>query len=115
MEITDGCILYKIINMKLIQSAAIGVCLFASISVQAQQTSNDTTTKLTSPAEKNKEVLKSESKKKEYKSKEWQQGNEVINDTANRAGEKPKLRMRHKPGRQPGTPPPPPPPPPPKD
>ncbi len=98
--------------MKLIQSAAIGVCLFSSISIKAQQTSNDTTTKFTPPViEKNEDsVSKSESKKKEYKSKEWRQGNEVITEEKNGTPDKPKLRMQKKAGKQHAVPHPPPPP-----
>lgn len=86
--------------MKLIQSAAIGVCLFTSIFVQAQQTNKDS-------------VQKSESKKEEYKSKEWHQGNEVMTDTTKRSGEKSSdwrvgKRVRKS---RPAPPPPPPPPP----
>lgn len=96
--------------MKLIQNAAIGVCLLASISVQAQQSSNDTTTHFTPPVivKDQDQVSKSESKKKEYKSKEWKQGDEVMTDTTKGAGEKFRPRM-NKNGKKRLAPPPPPP------
>lgn len=100
--------------MKLIQNAAMGVCLLTSISLHAQ-TSNDTTTKFTPPVIVKDEdtVSKSESKKKEYKSKEWRQGMEVINDTTKGAADKPKTGMQKnmKKLRRPTPPPPPPAPP----
>ena len=93
--------------MKLIQTGVIGACLFASIAVHAQ-TSDDTTTRFTPPViEKDKEpASKGEKKKHEYKSKEWRQGNDVVNDSA-AMPEKPKLRMQRKSGKRPGAPPPP--------
>jgi hypothetical protein len=96
--------------MKLIQNAALGVCLFTSIAVQAQQSSNDTTTKFTPPvivkdADK---VSKSESKKKEYESKQWHQGMEVMPDEKNKAADRSALRMHKKTGKQQAPPPPPP-------
>src|SRR3954453_23740801 len=98
--------------MKLIQSTAIGVCVFLSISsAQAQQTGDDTTTKFTPPAIEKDSVQKSENKKEAYKSKEWQQGNEVITDTSKRSAEKPKFRTGKSAGKSAGVPPPPPPPP----
>ncbi|WP_018612699.1 hypothetical protein [Segetibacter koreensis] len=87
--------------MKLLQNAAIGVCLFTSITVQAQETSPT--------VEKNKDtILQSESKEKEYKSKEWKQGNEAITDTTTISDEKRTLHMKKKGNKQPATPPPPP-------
>ncbi len=97
--------------MKIIQSAVIGVCLFTSIAVKAQQT-DDTTTKFTPPViVKDKEpVSKGEKKKEEYKSKEWHQGIEAMTDTTNGAADKPKTGMQKnmKKLRRPTPPPPPP-------
>ncbi len=99
--------------MKLINNAAIGVCLFVSISAKAQQTDNDTTTKFTPPViVKDKDsVQKSENKKEEYKSEEWRQGEEITDTThksspkhRSDAGKKTKKRV-------PPSPAPPPPPP----
>lgn len=97
--------------MKPIQSAAIGVCLFISISsAQAQQTSDDTTTKFTPPVIVKDSVQKSESKKEEYKSKQWKQGDEVITDTSKASGAKPKFGTGKNARKSRGVPPPPPPP-----
>ncbi len=98
--------------MKLLNNAVIGVCLFVSISAEAQQPDNDTTTKFTPPViVKDQDIIqKSERDKKEYKSKEWRQGNEVITDTVNGAADKHKSGLRKKTKKR--VPPPPPPPPP---
>lgn len=71
--------------MKLINKAAIVVCLFVSVSAEAQ-TNGDTATHFTPPViVKDKDsVQKSENKKEEYKSKEWHQGIEIT-DTVNRS------------------------------
>ena len=99
--------------MKLIQSTAIGVCVFLSISsARAQQTGNDTTTKFTPPVIEKDSVQKSENKKEAYKSKEWQQGNEVVTDTSKTSAQKPKFSTGKSAGKSRGVPPPPPPPPP---
>lgn len=95
--------------MKLVTQATIGVCLFVSVSAKAQST-GDTADKFTPAviAKDKDSVQKSENKKEEYRSKEWQQG-DVVTDTVNRslpkrgAGADKKLKR--------GTPPPPPPPP----
>lgn len=94
--------------MKLINNAAIGVCLFVSISAQAQQTDSDTTTQFTPPEIiKDKDsVQKSEDKKEEYKSEEWRQGTEIT-DTTNRSTHKPKSGTK-KTKRRVAPPPPPP-------
>lgn len=99
--------------MKLIQSAAIGVCLFASTALDAQETSNDTATKFTPPViVKDKDTLsKSETKKEEYKSKEWKQGNVMATDDINGSGRKSKSGAGKKTKKEPVPPPPPPPPP----
>ncbi len=100
--------------MKILQSAAIGVCLFTSTALNAQQTSSDTATKFTPPViVKDKDsVAKSETRKEEYKSKEWKQGNEMMTDDRNGTAEKPKAGTGKKAKKHPVPPPPPPPPPP---
>lgn len=97
--------------MKIIQSAVIGVCLFTSIAVKAQQTTSDTTTKFIPPVivKDADAATKSEKTKKAYKSKEWHQGNEVMTDTTG-AADKPKTGMQKnmQKMRRPTPPPPPP-------
>lgn len=84
--------------MKIIKNGVIGVCLFTAISGTAQEKGNDTTTKFIPPVIVKDEdsVHKSEMMKKEYKSKEWRQGNEVITDTSKEFGGQPKSRMEKK-------------------
>lgn len=108
--------------MKLIKKTVICVCLLTSVSVHAQQ-GNDSTTKPAPPVVgKNEDaMLRSENKKKEYKSKEWHQGNVTVADSINREMEKPQSGMPKKMKRpqKPAPPPPPtvlpPAPPPPKE
>lgn len=95
--------------MKLINCSAIGVCLFVSLSAHSQDTGNDTTTKFTPPVIVKDPAQKSENKKEEYKSKEWRQGSEVINDTTKGSGDRLKSSMRKKAEKQHGVPPTPPP------
>lgn len=94
--------------MKIIQNAAIGVCLLTSVAVHAQ-TSDDTATKFTPPVivKDKAQAAKGEKKKAEYKSKQWKQGMEVMNDTTTGAGEKTTLHKRRKVTSKPAPPPPP--------
>lgn len=98
--------------MKIVKSAVIGVCLFASIAVKAQQATSDTATKFIPPViiKDADPVSKSEKTKKAYKSKEWRQGDVVMTDTTSGAAEKPKTGMQKnmKKLRRPTPPPPPP-------
>ncbi len=97
--------------MKIIQSAVIGVCLFTSIGVKAQQTTSDTATKFIPPVivKDADPATKSEKTKKAYKSKEWHQGDEMMTDTTSGAADKPKTGMQKnmKKLRRPTPPPPP--------
>lgn len=97
--------------MKLIQGAAIGVCLFATSALHAQQTSNDTATKFIPPViVKDKDTLsKSEASKEEHKSKEWKQGDIMMTDDTNGTSQKSKAGIGKKAKKH--LPPPPPPPP----
>lgn len=108
--------------MKLINKSAIGVCLLVSLSAHAQQTGKDTVTKFTPPVivkdedtatkftppvivKDEEPAQKSESKKEEYKSKEWRQGDVVLTDTTKGSGVKGKRIKRPQ---RPAPPPPPP-------
>lgn len=99
------------IQMKLLKNAAIIACLITSISVQAQK-KNKEKTKFTPPVivkDKN-EVVQSEEKTKEYKSKQWHQGDEVISEE-NKNGRKNMPGMKKKSHEFRNVPPSPPPPP----
>jgi hypothetical protein len=93
--------------MNLINHAAIGACLFVSVSAAAQ-TNEDTTTNFTPPViVKDKDsVQKSENKKEEYRSKEWRQGVELA-DTVNKSTQRRNPGMNKKSKRKVAPPPPP--------
>ncbi|MCW3109878.1 MAG: hypothetical protein JWQ09_4384 [Segetibacter sp.] len=98
--------------MKLLKNAVIVVCLVSSVSVHAQK-KNSGKTKFPPPViiKDEENVIKSEEKKKEYKSKQWRQGIERMSEPGNNAG-KAKSATKKKFGELRNVPPPPRPPPP---
>lgn len=88
--------------MKYLQIAGIVVLPLMSFVVQAQDTTNAKTAPTDTKSIRSKGAIRqSEANKNKYKSKEWQQGTEVITDNPKESPGKPKAGVSKKPAKQP--------------